>query len=320
MTKTLALLAAAASALAIATAAEASTFEVRSVGFMSGEHRIAANLYVPSGTTERRPAVVVTGSWTSVKEQNPAQYAERLAARGYVVLTMDHAGFGASDGAVRTFENPFQKVADVKAGITYLQGLPGVDAGAISGLGICAGGGYMARVAAEDGRLASVATVAGWYTDQALYQGFFTADGYRALAEAGEAADRRYRETGEVVTRAAVSDGSTPAAMSVGVAADYYDGRARLGGWANTWADMSYKAILAFETIPHAPAITAPTLVVHADNAITPDAARRHFAAIGTDAKELVWLGEANQFQFYDDPAVVDRAADAIATWFDRHR
>jgi hypothetical protein len=60
--------------------------------------------------------------------------------------------------------------------------------------------------------------------------------------------------------------------------------------------------------------------VVHADNAITPDAARRHFAAIGTLEKELVWLGDANQFQFYDDPAVVERAADAIATWFGRHR
>lgn len=319
MTKTLALLAGAASALALATAAQASTVEVRPVSFMSGEHRIAANLYVPAQAQGRRPAVVVTGSWTSVKEQNPAAYAERLAARGYVVLTMDHAGFGASEGLVRTFENPVQKVADVRAGITYLTSLPGVDAGAVSGLGICAGGGYMARAAAEDGRLASVATVAGWYTDDALYRGFF-GERYAALAEAGEAADRRFRETGEVVTRAAVSDGSTPAAMGVQVAADYYDGRARLGGWTNSWADMSYKAILAFETIPHAPRITAPSLVVHADNAITPDAARRHFAAIGAGAKELVWLGEANQFQFYDDPAVVDRAADAVATWFDRHR
>jgi dienelactone hydrolase len=307
------------STLALGTAAQASPFDVHPVSFMSGENRIAANLYVPAQVQGRRPAVVVTGSWTSVKEQNPAQYAERLAARGYIVLTMDHTGFGASDGAVRTFENPFQKVADVKAGITFLTDLEAVDSGAINGLGICAGGGYMARVAAEDGRLNAVATVAGWYTDQTLYRGFFGA-GYQALAQAGDAADRRFHETGEVVTRAAVSDGSTPAAMSVQIAADYYDGRARLGGWTNSWADMSYKAIFAFETIPLAGQITAPALVVHADNAITPDAARRHFAAIGTLEKELVWLGDANQFQFYDDPAVVERAADAIATWFGRHR
>jgi hypothetical protein len=321
MTETLraALLGAASAAILAASAAAG---EIRPVAFEAAGERIAANLYLPAGATpgHRLPAVVVTGSWTSVKEQNPAQYAMRLAARGYAVLTMDHRGFGASGGAVRGLEDPAAKVADIRAGIGFLASLPMVDPAAIHGLGLCAGGGYMARAAAEDGRLRAVATVAGWYTDAALYRDFFTEDGYRALRAAGEDAARRHRESGEVVSRPAVSDGSVPAAMPVQAAVDYYAGRARLGAWADTWADMSYAAILGFETIPHAPRITAPALVVHADNAISPEAARRHFAALGSERKELLWLGAATQFQFYDDPEVVGRAAAAVGDWFDAAR
>lgn len=35
----------------------------------------------------RQPAVVVTGSWLTVKEQMPAVYARRLAGLGYTAFT-----------------------------------------------------------------------------------------------------------------------------------------------------------------------------------------------------------------------------------------
>ncbi|OHV85121.1 hypothetical protein LCM4573_04380 [Rhizobium sp. LCM 4573] len=292
---------------------------IRKVSFDSSGVALVGNLYLPAGATGSNPAVVVTGSWTSVKEQNPAEYARRLAERGFAVLAFDHTGFGESGGAIRGYENPAAKVADIKAAISFLENLPEIDRTRINGLGICAGGGYMARVAAEEPRLNAVATVAGWYTDAALYREFFTPAGYAALDQAGKAGRQAFETSGTVVTRPAVSDGSTPAAMAVQPAVDYYAGRARVPGWTETWPDLSYQAILAFETIPSAANISIPALVVHAENAISPGAAYRHFRAIGASEKELVWMGDVNQFQFYDDPAVVDAAVVRVADWFAKH-
>jgi uncharacterized protein len=42
----------------------------------------------------RQPAVLVTGSWLTVKEQMPDRYAAALAERGYTALTFDFGGLG----------------------------------------------------------------------------------------------------------------------------------------------------------------------------------------------------------------------------------
>src|SRR4029453_18430738 len=43
-----------------------------------------------------QPAVVVTGSWLTVKEQMPRTYALRLAEHGITAFTFDFTGFGQS--------------------------------------------------------------------------------------------------------------------------------------------------------------------------------------------------------------------------------
>ena len=48
---------------------------------------------------ERQPAVIVVGSWLTVKEQMATTYARKLAEAGYTALTFDFAGFGESHGA-----------------------------------------------------------------------------------------------------------------------------------------------------------------------------------------------------------------------------
>lgn len=53
--------------------------------------QIAANLYLPEGNNQV-PLIVVTGAWTSVKEQMPAVYAKALADKGYAALTLTLEG------------------------------------------------------------------------------------------------------------------------------------------------------------------------------------------------------------------------------------
>jgi uncharacterized protein len=52
---------------------------------------------------ERQPAVLVTGSWLTVKEQMADHYARALAARGYTVFTFDFAGWFHDTASVAPF-------------------------------------------------------------------------------------------------------------------------------------------------------------------------------------------------------------------------
>ncbi len=132
-----------------------------SVSFWCYGDRLIGDLYQPAG--EPKGAVVLTGPLTSVKEQATGAYAAALADRGWMALSFDHRGFGESGGAPRQLESPRRKVEDVGAAVSFLKGRVG-DAGQVLAVGICAGGGYMARAVAEDSRIAAFAGVAGYYS------------------------------------------------------------------------------------------------------------------------------------------------------------
>jgi fermentation-respiration switch protein FrsA (DUF1100 family) len=65
----------------------------RKVEFKSEGLVLTGNLHLPENfdETKKYKAVVVTGSWTTVKEQMPDLYAAKLAKQGFVALTFDFA-------------------------------------------------------------------------------------------------------------------------------------------------------------------------------------------------------------------------------------
>jgi pimeloyl-ACP methyl ester carboxylesterase len=70
------------------------------VHFYSGPAlRLAGRVYHPAATdNEPLPAVVICHGTAGLKEENPVGMAKLLAAAGYLVLTWDYRGFGASEG------------------------------------------------------------------------------------------------------------------------------------------------------------------------------------------------------------------------------
>src|SRR5262245_29737630 len=121
----------------------------------------------------RQPAVIVTGSWLTVKEQMPAVYAERLAERGYTAFTFDFAGFGESAGVPAQAEIPTRKISDIIAAANFVSTMSFVKPGAIGHLAICASAQYTLAALATGAPIRSFVSVAGWYHDSVSVAQFY---------------------------------------------------------------------------------------------------------------------------------------------------
>jgi len=80
----------------------------RTITFDRDGLTLVGNLFTPEGFDEsaRYDAVIVQGSFSSVKELMPAAYAERFAAQGFVTLAFDYAHYEQSEGEPRQLESP----------------------------------------------------------------------------------------------------------------------------------------------------------------------------------------------------------------------
>jgi uncharacterized protein len=129
--------------------------------FDSEGDRLVGNLHLPRG--EAHGVAILTGPLTSVKEQATGAWASALAERGFVALSFDHRYFGESAGRPRQLENPGAKIADVQAAATSLHSDQRFASTPMFAVGICAGGGYMARAVAAQPLFCAFAAVAGYY-------------------------------------------------------------------------------------------------------------------------------------------------------------
>jgi fermentation-respiration switch protein FrsA (DUF1100 family) len=298
---------------------------MKKVTFKSEGIDLVGNLFYPPEYVEGRayPAVVVSGSWTTVKEQMAGLYAARLSKKGYITLAFDFRGFGESGGEPRFYENPAMKVEDIKNGVGYLASLPEVDARKIGLLGICAGAGYSLVAASEEKSVRAVVTVASWLHDAEAVKLFYGGEeGVEARIRASRNARKRYDETGKAVYVPAISTTDENAAMFGEY--DYYlnPDRGAVEAWSSDrFATMSWEPWLTFDPMKSARKLTVPTLMIHSDGAVLPDYTKRYFDAIATGEKKLHWVeteiaSPFHQFSFYDQDAEVTLSVDRADDWF----
>jgi uncharacterized protein len=284
---------------------------VNRVTFQSEGERMVGNLYLPANykAGDKLPAVIVTGSWTTVKEQMAGTYARKLAEQGFAALAFDFRSFGESGGKPRGFESPTAKIADIKNAITFLQTVDAVDGNRIAGLGICASAGYMAVATATDSRIKSFVAVAPWIHDAAIVNTVYGSENaVQEKIKSSQAARVKFEQTGKVEYVPAISTTNKQAAMYGNI--DYYlnTKRGAIPQWANQFAVMSWAEWLTFSAMPQAKQIKVPTLFIHSDKAAIPDGARQFFAAIPGENKNIVWFPQVQQFDFYDQEATIDKA------------
>jgi uncharacterized protein len=284
----------------------------------SGDVPLSARVYRETDDLlERQPAVLVTGSWLTVKEQMADHYARALAARGYTVFTFDFSGFGESGGGQRQLELPARKIADITAAARYVSALSFVRPGSLGYLGVCASAQYALAAIATGAPITSFVSVAGWYHDTAtvapFYGGMSGVDDRLGLARA---ALDEYLRTGALPTVPAYEAGNDRAGMFFEL--DYYadPGRGAVPEWRNEMAELTWLYWLTFDGLSSASRVSAPTLLVHGDDCVLPDNAKSvHDRLAGP--RQLVWA-DGTQTDFYDQPDQVALAVDAADEHFRR--
>lgn len=267
---------------------------------------LAANLYLPQGI-EKPPVVIVTGAWTTVKEQMPAVYAQALAEQGYAALTFDFRGWGQSEDVVRYLEDPARKTEDIRAVIDAVSGLDQIDGSRIAGLGICASAGYMLDAIAENSKVSAAALVAPWLHNvamaTAIYGGEESTKGLLSAAKSAKAADE------PVYMEAA----STTNEASLMYQAPYYTetDRGLIPEYDNQFNVASWDGWLNYNAQQSAAKQDKPVLMVASEAMALPCGAHQYLDN-SADNVNAVWLDNVSQFDFYDQPEAVNSAVAAI--------
>ncbi|MEM7759130.1 MAG: alpha/beta hydrolase [Cyanobacteria bacterium P01_A01_bin.40] len=308
-----------AATLQLAFSNEAEAAQVKEVNFESNDQNLVGNLYLPDNYQEgdKLPAVVVTGAWTTVKEQMPATYAEELAERGHAVLTFDFRNWGESGGNQRQLENPANKTQDIIAAADYLTTRPEVDANQIAGLGICASAGYMVDAAAQSEDIKSVALVAPWLHNQEIVNEVYGGEeSVQSLIDTSRQAQAKYEATGELSLIPAASTTDENAVM---YQAPYYTetGRGLIPEYVNEFNLASWEGWLTYNPIATADELDKPVKIIHSEAAAIPQGAQEFYSRLSGE-KDQLWLDGVTQFDFYDSADAVTIASDAVTEYFEQ--
>ena len=298
---------------------------MKKVQFTSEGARLSGNLYLPANfdATQAYPAIIVSGSWTTVKEQMAGLYANKLADEGFITLAFDFRNFGESEGEPRFYESPARKKVDIKNAVSYLHTLSEVDNERIGVMGICAGAMYSLMAASEDDRIQSVVTAASWLHDEEAVKLFYGGEaGVNEKLEAARAAKQTYADNGTVAYIPTISTEDASAAMYGPY--DYYlnPERGAISEWSSDqFAVMSWEDWLTTNPMPSAARLTKPTLMIHSDGAVLPQYTKNYFEQIGTSDKKLHWMETTlespyHQFSYYDQDAEVNESVAEAAKWF----
>lgn len=298
--------------LNLQSTANGSNIVVEPVEFASGQATLKGLLFKPASHNGALPTVIVTGAWTTVKEQMPGTYARELAERGLAALAFDFTGWGDSEGEPRFVEDPETKTADIDAAVAFLQRRSDVDANKLFGLGVCASSGYMAAAVADNDGLQKLALVAPWLHDpamaEAIYGGAEAASGMIAASE-----DAASSNEPTILTAASTSDDSAPMYQ-----APYYteENRGLIAEYDNKFSVLSWKPWLTYDAQASADRMSKPIFMVGSDGMALPAGAKAYEARTSAPVGKL-WLGkEISQFDFYDRKDIVLAASDAVAEFF----
>ncbi|WP_144426165.1 alpha/beta hydrolase [Methylobacterium sp. ARG-1] len=177
---------------------ESKELTVQKVSFKSQYNmKVVGNLYTPKNLDKKTKsaAIIVGHPMGAVKEQSSNLYAQKLAERGFVTLSIDLSFWGESEGEPRNAVLPDVYAEDFSAAVDYLGSQSFIDKERIGVLGICGSGSFSISAAKIDPRMKAIATVSMYDMGGATRSGINNSQSLEQRKEMlAQAAEQRYAE------------------------------------------------------------------------------------------------------------------------------
>ena len=282
----------------------------RPVELYSAATRLAADLYLPDKPDGR--GVVLCCGYTGIKDLYLNDMARRLSAAGFTALTFDYKGWGKSEREPRLRLNPYGRVEDTLAALTFL----GSEADRLGLYGISYGGSTATFAAAIDDRVKAVVSVTGVGDGARWMRGVRTPWDYRALVARGFDDWKTQVTTGQsgMADRSEVLRHDPQSAEIAAAARRNLPGAAMQVPLEMVHEPLHFKPEWVVDRISPRAALF---ITSDADELVLPEESVRLHARAG-DPKRLVVLKGYGHYQVFTPPAIDEVMAETTA-WFDQH-
>jgi len=188
------------------------SIETQDIVFDGEGVKLAGRIWRPAGddASVKRPAILLSHGFSAVMDMGLGRYAEAFAAAGFICLAYDHRGYGNSEGWPRLESHPWLQVEDMRAAISFIRVLPGVDADRVGLWGVSYAGGHAITVAALDRRVRCVVAQVPLVTGQGNFDAWVPADKReRFLKRLADDRDARARGVPPTLSKAAYPGSET---------------------------------------------------------------------------------------------------------------
>ncbi|MGX8707094.1 MAG: cyclophilin-like fold protein [bacterium] len=287
---------------------------------------LAADMYVPKGSTGRLPAIAVCGPFGACKEQSSGLYAQEMAERGFLAIAFDPSFTGESGGMPRAMHSPDIDIEDFQAAVDFLSCCDRVDTDRIGIIGICGWGGMALQTACLDTRVKATVTSTMYDMSRIAGNGYFDADDSKEARKAARQAINAQRtedfRSGAYALAGGVVDPLPEDAPFF--VKDYYDYYKTERGYHprslnsnGGWAVTAGTSLMNTRLFTYAGEIDSAVLMIHGDKAHSCYMSRDAFKLLRGDNKELLIIPGAVHTDLYDRKDIIP--FDKIQRFFEEN-
>ena len=274
---------------------------------------LAADLYIPKNTTEKLPAIAISGPFGAVKEQASGLYVQTLAERGFLTIAFDPSYTGESSGEPRYVASPDINTEDFCAAVDYLSTRNDVDTERIGILGICGWGGIALNAAAIDTRIKATATVTMYDMGRVNAKGYFdTVDAnarYELRKQLNAQRTEDYRSGTYALAGGVVDPLPDDAPQFIKDYHAYYKTsrgfHKRSLNSNNGWNKTSSLSFINMPLLSYSDEIRSAVLMLHGEKAHSRYFSEDAFKKLKGSNKELQIIPDASHVDLYDNLEVI---------------
>ena len=287
---------------------------------------LAADMYIPKNTSNKLPAIAISGPFGAVKEQSSGLYAQKMAEYGFLTIAFDPSFTGESGGRPRYVASPDINTEDFCAAVDFLSVQENVDTDRIGIIGICGWGGMAINAAAQDTRIKATAAMTMYDMTRVNANGYFDSENTPEARFAKKLAmnvqrTEDYKNDSYALAGGVVDPLPDDAPQFV---KDYYAYYKTERGYHprslnsnNGWNVTSSLSFMNMPILQYAAEIRSAVLLVHGEKAHSRYFSEGAYEKLIGDNKELLIIPGANHVDLYDNLEVIP--FEKLNSFFSEH-